>query len=70
VTLSKSAGAWQATWTLASGIGCQSTAGSPPDPVVHPGAMMTRDAVGGVQVSFGGETPDGNSAYGNTVECR
>jgi hypothetical protein len=71
VTISKSAaGAWQATWTLASGIGCQSAAGSPPDPVVHPGAMMARDAVGRVQVFFGGETPDGNSSYGNTVECR
>jgi hypothetical protein len=70
VTLSKANGAWLATWTLASGIGCQSAAGSPPDAVVHTGAMMARDAVGGVQVFFGGETPDGNSSYGNTVECR
>jgi len=70
VTFSRPAGAWQATWTLASGIGCQSAAGSPPDPVVHPGAMMTRDAAGGVQVFFGGEAPNGTAAYGNTVECR
>jgi len=70
VTFSKSAGVWQAAWTLASGIGCQSAAGSPPDPVVHPGAMMARDAVGGVQVFFGGEASGGQTSYGNTVECR
>jgi hypothetical protein len=71
VTISKSpAGAWQAAWTLASGIGCQSAAGSPPDAIVHPGAMMAYDA-GGVQVFFGGEDSVNYSlAYGNTVECR
>jgi hypothetical protein len=70
VTFSKPNGLWLATWTLASGIGCQSAAGSPPDAVVHPGAMMSRDAAGGVQVFFGGETPNVGAAYGNTVECR
>jgi hypothetical protein len=71
VTLANVSGSWQATWTLASGIGCQSAAVSPPDPVVHPGAMMAFDAVAGVQVFFGGEDPDDVLlAYGNTVECR
>jgi hypothetical protein len=70
VTISRSGEAWQATWTLASGIGCQSAASSPPDPVVHTGAMMAYDSVAKVQVRFGGETPDVMSAYGNTVECR
>jgi len=71
VTLANVSGSWQATWTLASGIGCQSAAGSPPDPVVHQGAMMAFDAVAGVQVFFGGEDPDDVFlAYGNTVECR
>jgi hypothetical protein len=71
VTIANSNGAWQATWAPASGIGCQSAAGSPPDPVVHQGAMMAFDAVAGVQVFFGGEDPDDVFlAYGNTVECR
>jgi hypothetical protein len=72
VTLSRSVtGAWQAAWALASGIGCQATAGSTPDPVVHAGARMARDPVAGVQVSFGGFDPDDVSTlYGNTVECR
>jgi hypothetical protein len=70
VTFSRSNGAWQATWILASGIGCQSVAGSPPDAVVHQGAMMAFDSVAGVQVFFGGEDPDDVFlAYGNTVEC-
>jgi len=70
VTFANSNGAWQANWTLASGIGCQSAAGSPPDTVVHQGAMMAFDAVAGVQVFFGGEDPDDAFlAYGNTVEC-
>jgi hypothetical protein len=70
VTFSNSGGAWHATWTLASGIGCQSAAGSPPDPVVHPGAVMAHDAVAGVQVFFGGETANSPTTYRNTVECR
>ena len=71
VTFANANGAWQASWTLASGIGCQSAAGSPPDTVVHQGAMMAFDAVAGVQVFFGGEDPDDVSvAYGKTVECR
>jgi hypothetical protein len=71
VTFANSNGAWRATWALASGIGCQSAAGSPPDTVVHQGAMMAFDAVAGVQVFFGGEDPDDVFvAYGNTVECR
>ncbi len=70
VTFANSNGAWQARWTLASGIGCQSAAGSPPDTVVHPGAMMAFDPVRGVQVFFGGEDADDTfRAYGNTVEC-
>jgi hypothetical protein len=32
--------------------------------------MMARDAVGGVQVFFGGEASGGQTSYGNTVECR
>jgi len=72
VTLAKSAaGTWQAGWSLASGIGCQAAAGSPPDAVVHQGAMMAFDAVAGKQVFFGGEDPDDVFlAYGNTVECQ
>jgi hypothetical protein len=58
VTFANVSGSWQATWTLASGIGCQSAAGSPPDPVVHQGAMMAFDAVARAQVFFGGEDPD------------
>ena len=70
VTFSNTGGAWQATWTLASGIGCQSAASSPPDSVVHQGAMMAFDSVAGAQVFFGGEDPnDVFLAYGNTVEC-
>jgi len=72
VALSKSAtGAWQALWILASGIGCQASAGSPPDAVVHAGAQMAYDSVDGVQVFFGGFDPyDASTLYGNTVECR
>jgi hypothetical protein len=71
VTFLRSNGAWQATWTLASGVGCQSAASSPPDAVVHQGAMMALDAVARVQVFFGGEDPDDVFvAYDNTVECR
>jgi len=71
VTFSNSTGAWQATWTPASGVGCQSAAGSPPDSVVHPGARMAYDPVAKVQVFFGGEDEVNYSlAYGNTVECR
>ena len=72
VTLEKSAaGTWQAGWSLASGIGCQTAAGSPPDTVIHQGAMMAFDAVAGKQVFFGGEDPDSTFlAYGNTVECQ
>jgi hypothetical protein len=69
VTFSNSSGAWRATWTLASGIGCQAAAGSPPDPVVHPGARMAFDPVAGVQVFFGGEASEGEASYANTVEC-
>jgi hypothetical protein len=69
VTFSNATGAWRATWALASGIGCQSAAGSPPDPVVHPGARMAFDPASGVQVHFGGEAAQGTSSYGNTVEC-
>jgi len=72
VTLEKSpAGTWQAGRSLASGIGCQTAAGSPPDTVIHQGAMMAFDAVAGKQVFFGGEDPDETFlAYGNTVECQ
>jgi Galactose oxidase, central domain len=70
VTFTNATGAWQATWTLASGIGCQSAAGSPPDPVVHPGALMTYDLAARVQVFFGGELAGGEFSYANTVECR
>ena len=70
VTFAKSGGSWRANWTLASGIGCQSAAASPPDPIVHPGARMAFDPVTGVQVFFGGEGPNGDYAYDNTVECR
>jgi hypothetical protein len=69
VRFTRSGSAWQATWTLASGTGCQSAAGSPPDPVVHAGARMAFDPVAGVQVFFGGEGPNGEYAYDNTVEC-
>jgi len=70
VTFSNAGGAWYATWALASGIGCQSAAGSPPDPIVHPGARMAFDPVTGTRVFFGGESLNGTAAYGNTVECR
>ena len=69
VTLANSGGAWYATWTLASGIGCQAAAGSPPDPVVHRGARMAFDPVAGVQVFFGGTSSNPVTVYGNTVEC-
>jgi len=73
VTFSNVGGAWKATWTLASGIGCQSAVTSiPPDPVVYPGARMAFDASSAVQVFFGGGENVAGSvvAYGNTVECR
>lgn len=69
VTFANSGGAWHATWTLASGIGCQSAASSPPDAVVHAGAPMAFDPVAGKQVFFGGYDPYTGLVYGNTVEC-
>jgi len=69
VTFASSSGAWHATWTLASGIGCQAAATSPPDPVVHSGARMAFDAANGVQVFFGGTSSNPFTTYGNTVEC-
>ena len=69
VKLTRSAGNWLATWTLAN-PGCQASAGSV-DPVVHPEARMAFDAAAGVQVSFGGVNEQGCcQAYDNTVECR
>ena len=72
VTFSSVGGAWKANWTLASGIGCQSAAGSPPDPDVHPEARVAFDIPSGVQVFYGGVENVGGSvfAYGNTVQCR
>jgi len=72
VTFSSLGGVWRANWTVAPGIGCQSAAGSPQDPVVHPGARMAFDIPSGVQVFYGGvENVDGSVfAYGNTVQCR
>jgi hypothetical protein len=70
VTFSNSSGSWQATWTLATGVGCQSAANSPPDAVVHEGAAMAYDPVGLAQVFFGGERSGGEFSYANTVECR
>jgi hypothetical protein len=67
VTFANSGGTWRATWTLATGIGCQAAAGSPPDPIVHAGARMAFDPVDGVQVFFGGRGY--RTTYGNTVEC-
>jgi len=69
VTFASSAGAWHATWTLASGIGCQAATTSPPDPVVHSGARMAFDAANSVQVFFGGTSSNPFTTYGNTVEC-
>ncbi len=69
VTFSNSGGAWRATWTLASGLGCQAAASSPPDPVVHAGARMAFDAVDGVQVFFGGTSTNPFTTHDNTVEC-
>jgi hypothetical protein len=70
VTLVNSGGAWHAAWALASGIGCQSAASSPPDPVVHRGARMAFDPIAGVQVFFGGTSTNPFTVHGNTVECR
>jgi len=70
VTLSNSGGAWRATWMLASGIGCQSAASSPPDSIVHAGARMAFDPATGVQVYFGGTSSNPFTTYGNTVECQ
>lgn len=70
VELGSSEGSWQATWTLASGIGCQAAAASPPDPVVHSGARMAFDPVDGVQVFFGGTSSNPFTVHDNTVECR
>lgn len=69
VTLASSGGVWHATWALASGIGCQSVAGSPPDPVVHAGARMAFVPIPGVQVFFGGTSTNPVTVHGNTVEC-
>jgi hypothetical protein len=72
VTFAQTSGTWRASWTRASGIGCQSTAGST-DSTIHPQARMVFDIPSGAQVSFGGvENIDGTGAwaYGNTVECR
>ena len=71
VTFSSQGGGWRAAWTKASGIGCQSTAGSS-DATIHPQARMAFDIPSGVQVFFGGveNLPDiGAYAYDNTVEC-
>ncbi len=68
VTFSTASGVLQATWSSVP-VGCQSAAGSPPDPVVHPGAHMAYDAAAQVMVFFGGEIADGESSYANTVEC-
>jgi len=73
VAFARTGGNWQATWTRASGIGCQAAAGSAPDAVVHPDAKMAFDVSSGTQVFFGGgENVDGVGAvaYGNTVECK
>lgn len=72
VTFSNSGGTWSANWTLASGIGCQAAATSPPDPVVHSGARMAFDPVAGVgvQVFFGGTSTNPYTTHYNTVECR
>ena len=71
VTFTSQGGGWRANWTRASGIGCQSTAGSA-DSTLYPQARMAFDIPSGVQVFFGGveNLPDiGAYAYGNTVEC-
>jgi hypothetical protein len=70
VTFSNSSGAWRATWTLASGIGCQAAASSPPDPVVHAGAQMAFDPVAGMHMFFGGTSSNPFTTHGNTVECQ
>jgi hypothetical protein len=72
VTFTSQGGGWLATWTRASGIGCQSTAGSS-DSMIHPQARMAFDVPSGTQVFFGGveNLPEvGAWAYENTVECR
>lgn len=69
VTFANSGGTWQATWRLASGIGCQAATSSPPDAVVHAGARMAFDPVDGVQVFFGGTNTISGTVHGNTVEC-
>jgi hypothetical protein len=70
VTFSNSTGAWRATWTLASGIGCQAAASSPPDAVVHAGARMAFDPVANTMVFFGGTSSNPLTIHGNTVECQ
>jgi hypothetical protein len=70
VTFSNSSGAWRATWTLASGLGCQAAASSPPDPVVHAGAQMAFDPVAGMHMFFGGTSSNPFTTHGNTVECQ
>jgi hypothetical protein len=70
VTFASSGGVWHATWTLASGIGCQAAVSSPQDPIVHTGAPMAFDPVDRVQVFFGGTSQNPFTVYGNTVECR
>jgi len=69
VTFADSGGTWHATWTPATGIGCQPAASSPPDPVVHAGAQMAFDPVMGVQVFFGGSSQKPFTVHANTVEC-
>jgi hypothetical protein len=71
VTFTNTGQGWQAKWTRASGIGCQSSAGST-DPVIRPEARMALDLPTGFQVSFGGGeniVDVGAWAYDNTVEC-
>jgi len=71
VTFASQGSGWLASWTKASGIGCQSSAGSS-DSTVHPQARMAFDVPSGVQVFFGGveNLPDvGAWAYDSTVEC-
>jgi hypothetical protein len=72
VTFTPLGAGWRASWTRASGIGCQSTAGSS-DSTIYPQARMAFDIPSGVQVLFGGGqnlADVGAWAYDNTVECR
>jgi len=72
VTFTSQGGGWRAAWTKASGIGCQSSAGSS-DTIIHPQARMAFDIPSRAQVFFGGveNLPEAGAwAYDNTVECR